>query len=218
MKKAKSFHRSLKNSRQFRYYSKANAETAIGDISHGCEIFCLTDGQFSLFDIISILLEKSGPADVIISTWTAAGADTKKAKLLLNNGNIRSIRWIVDRSFLSRQPDYCRILIEEFGDCIRSIRSHCKFVVITNDYWNLILRTSMNLNQNPRVEDFEISDDQEFADYFIKFTDNIFQSCDLDDNFKSLLNKVRLTGFDDQEFDGFDVSLDDLISPDTTLP
>jgi hypothetical protein len=175
----------------------ANARESIGSLSHGCEIFCLTDGQFSLFDILEVLLEKTGPADVIISTWTAAGADTKKAKAFLTDGNIRSIRWVVDRSFLSRQPEYCKILINEFGDCLRSIRTHCKFITVTNDDWAFVLRTSMNLNSNPRIEDFEISEDRDFAEYFIKFTDSIFENCALDDNFKSMANKGRIDGFDD---------------------
>lgn len=177
----------------------ANARESIGSLYPGCEIFCLTDGQFSLFDIIEVVLDTTGPADVIISTWTAAGADTKKAKAFVQTGNIRSIRWIVDRSFLSRQPEYCRVLIEEFGDCLRSIRSHCKFIAISNEEWAFAIRTSMNLNSNPRVEDFEISEDREFAQYFIDFADRIFTTCKLEENFQSILNQKRWTGFDDEE-------------------
>jgi hypothetical protein len=37
----------------------------------------------------------------------------------------------------------------------------------------------MNLNKNPRFENFEISDDEDFADYFEMVVDEIFDSPDV---------------------------------------
>ena len=33
----------------------------------------------------------------------------------------------------------------------------------------------MNLNENPRVEYFEVSDDKELADFFLEMVDTIFE-------------------------------------------
>lgn len=151
-----------------------SAAACIGELSKHCEIFGFTGGQFSLFDIVETVLAKTGPADVIISVWTAAGADTAKAKEFVMNGHIRKIRWLLDDSFLTRQPEYCKLLSDEFGDCIRSMKIHCKFVVVQNEQWDFVVRTSMNLNHNPRTENFEISEDHEFAEFFRTFVDTVF--------------------------------------------
>ena len=174
-----------RSKRVLKYYSVGNAKACIGPITKGCEIFVLTQGQFSLFDVVEYLLSVSGPADVCISTWTAAGADTQCAKDMLKNGNIKTIRWVVDRSFKSRQPAYCSILEREFGDCIRTTRTHAKFITIINDEWSFAVRTSMNMNSNPRIEDLEISEDIDLTKYLIKFVDECFENLPADRNFNS---------------------------------
>ena len=45
-----------------------NARDALSDFDRGMETYCLTFGQFSLMDAIEAVLEKTGPADVAIST------------------------------------------------------------------------------------------------------------------------------------------------------
>ena len=152
------------------------AAESIGPITPGCEIYGLTGGQFSLVDIIVHCLQATGPADVTVSTWTAANADLGFAYRLLADGNIRSIRFIVDFSFPRREPEYCAALRERFGDeAIRITKNHCKFVLIRNEKWNLSLRTSMNLNENRRLENFEISDDAELCEYLVSVVDQMFE-------------------------------------------
>jgi hypothetical protein len=149
---------------------------AVGPIERHCEIFGVTKGQFSLVDLLLHLLEGTGPADVVISTWTAAGADIEHAFKLLASGAIRSLRFIVDFSFPSRQPAYSAALRERFGDgAIRVCKNHCKFVLIRNERWNLTVRTSMNLNENRRLENFEISDDAALAGYLTAVVADLFE-------------------------------------------
>ncbi len=151
------------------------AREAIGEIAPGCEIFGLTKGDFSLISVIEHLLDQTGPAEIVISTWTAAAADIEIAKKFLVNDRINKIEFLVDQSFRTRQPEYCALLVRTFGPlAVRFSRSHCKFVVITNDRWNLVIRTSMNLNENRRIENFEISDDAGFAAFLLGLRDEIF--------------------------------------------
>ena len=110
---------------------KGRVRDVIGRIELGCEIFCLTKGDYSLIDIIEHVLNEIGRSDVVISTWTAAAADIKRAHDLLTDKSVASLRFLVDRSFPSRQPEYCVKLVQAFGkDAIRMTRSHCKFVLL----------------------------------------------------------------------------------------
>lgn len=147
-----------------RTINAATAADAVGQITPGCEIYGLSKGQFSLVELIDHVLDATGPADVTISTWTAAGADLAHTNDLLRSDRIRSARWLVDYSFPNRQPAYCAQLRQLFGDdAIRATANHAKFVLITNDNWNVVIRTSMNLNLNRRLENYELSDDPELA-------------------------------------------------------
>lgn len=151
------------------------AAEAIGELTPGCEIFGLSKGQFSLVDIMRHCLEASGPADVLVSTWTAANADLGFAYELLRSGSIRSMRFVVDFSFPTRQPEYAAALRERFGDdCVRVTKTHAKFVVVRNESWSLVIRSSMNLNENRRLESFEVSDCPAMADWLETVVNELF--------------------------------------------
>lgn len=168
-------HRSKSGGRSPKLVRTANARQAIGELEHGGRVYILTFGQFSLMDAILEVLRQTGPADVVIATWTAANADLRATAEAVKNSQIRSMRWIVDRSFVSRQPKYCATMRELFGDdCIRTARSHCKFVLIENDAWKVVIQTSMNLNHNARLENIEISDDPELFGFMEEVVEAIF--------------------------------------------
>ena len=152
-----------------------SAREAIGTLEQGQDVFILTYGQFSLIDALCAILKQTGPADVTLSTWTAAHAHLERSAELMGSAAIRSFRLIVDRSFESRQPEYAHHMRELFGaECIRAIRTHAKFMVISNECWNVAVRTSMNLNENPRLENIEISTDPVLADFFLAVADEVF--------------------------------------------
>jgi hypothetical protein len=161
--------------RSARLVKRGTAADAIGTLAHGQDVYILTYGQFSLIDALVHILDQTGPADVILSSWTAADAHLQEAAHMLEAASIRSLRMIVDRSFRTRQPGYYRRMQELFGaDCVREIRSHAKFMVISNDNWRVVVRTSMNLNENPRFENIEISEDPAFAAFMTAIADEIF--------------------------------------------
>ena len=172
---AQSTTRRTPNRRTPRISKVTNARDALAEFGRGMETYCLTFGQFSLMDAVEALLEKTGPADVAISTWTAGNADVSRSAEHMHNGKIRSLRFLVDASFGQRQPGYLAELVRLFGaDAIRTTRTHAKFVVITNDDWSVAVRTSMNLNENPRLESIEVSDDPVLAGFLLRVVSEIW--------------------------------------------
>lgn len=92
--------------RTIRVSKVANARESLAEFGRGREIYCLTFGQFSLMDAVEAVLDKTGPAHVAISTWTAGGADLTRSAEHLHDQRILSLRLIVDGSFGARQPGY----------------------------------------------------------------------------------------------------------------
>lgn len=161
--------------REIRTAKLGNAREAIGKIKPRCEIYVLTFGQFSLIEALEAILEQTGPAFVDLSTWTAAHADLDRSSELMQTLSIERLRFLVDTSFINRQPGYVRHMRGLFGDdCIRTLRSHAKFAAIYNDRYNIAVRTSMNLNTNPRLENLEISDDPALCGFLRSITDTVF--------------------------------------------
>ncbi len=143
----------------------ASAAKAIASLERdGCELVGLTRGQFSLTDLLTAVLDKTGPAALSISTWTAASASVQSMLDLLQTGQITRCRWLVDCTFVRRVPALVAQIRKEFGDdAIRVTRTHAKFATVTNDEWKVAIRSSMNLNSNPRLESYEIGHDPQLC-------------------------------------------------------
>lgn len=155
------------------------AEAVSGLERDGMELFGLTKGQFSLTDMIEAILEKTGPADLSISTWTAANGDVSRMLQLLSSGAIRSCRWMVDLTFMRRCPQLTAEIRAKFGtDAIRVTKTHAKFCTITNDDWQIALRSSMNLNQNPRIESFQVGHDPVLCQFLSEVLDDVWKRQD----------------------------------------
>jgi len=142
-----------------------SAAEAIADLERdGTELVGVTKGQFSLSDLLTAVLAKTGPAALSISTWTAASANVQSMLDLLQSGQITRCRWLVDATLIRRAPALVAEIRRSFGDdAIRVSRVHAKFATITNTDWQVAIRTSANINQNPRMESFELGHDPELC-------------------------------------------------------
>lgn len=143
----------------------------------GCELVGLTRGQFSLTDLLVAVLDKTGPAELGISTWTAASASVQTMLELLQAGQITGCRWLVDCTFVRRVPQLVAQIRRQFGDdAIRVTRTHAKFCTITNDRWQIAIRSSMNLNQNPRLESYELGHDPQLCAWLVGVMDDVWST------------------------------------------
>lgn len=143
----------------------------------GREVFGFNKGQFSVIDLVEAALHYTGPADLTIATWTAADADLRKLASQMENNRIRTVTWLIDYSFETRQPVFCQTMRNLFGDaCIRTTATHAKFALFQNEEWRLVLQTSMNLNQNKRLENFWLGDDADLFDAYAKLVADVFYS------------------------------------------
>lgn len=163
-----------------RIEDQRRAASAAAVVEHlerdGNELVGVTRGQWSLCDLIAAVVGKTGPADELsISTWTAAGTSVQAMLALLQSGQIRSCRWLVDTTFVRRVPALVAEIRRQFGaDAIRVTRTHAKFVTLRNDEWQVAIRSSMNLNQNPRMESYEIGHDPQLTDWLGSLMDDIW--------------------------------------------
>lgn len=154
----------------------ASAAAVVAQLKRdGNELVGLTRGQFSLTELIEAVLAKTGPAQLGISTWTAASASVESMLRLLQTGQVTGCRWLVDTTFVRRVPALVAEIRKQFGDdAIRVTRTHAKFVTVVNQEWQVAIRSSMNLNQNPRMESFELGHDPELCNWLVGVLDDVW--------------------------------------------
>lgn len=158
-----------------RALTAVSAAQAIGDIESGVDIFTISAGQFSLIDIITHCLAQIGPARLTLATWTLGSNETAYLHRLMQEGQIISIRLLLDSSYPSRQRAYYHAACHSFGiDAIRLTACHAKIAMLRNDRFDLVIHGSQNCNEARRLEQVHLIDDSALADYVQQHIDAYF--------------------------------------------
>jgi hypothetical protein len=140
-----------------------SAAECIGRLEAGAAIFGITRGQFSMIDIVRHVLEEAGPASISVWTWVIANYEVESVEALINSGGVLSARLVVDRSASvnrgEERGDPIGLWRQRFGnDSIRMCVNHAKIARVWNDRFRVLIRGSMNLNNNPRFEQFDLTE------------------------------------------------------------
>jgi len=160
-----------------RFLPHADARAAVFGLESGSRIIGLTKGQFSMLDLVVAILRITGPADVVISTWTTGMRDVETVRYMREIGKIEDFRFLTDRSLLARHPDYIEGMIDAFGsERIWCTRTHAKFAMIHSDEWSIVCRGSMNLNRNTRFEQFDIDTDPAIYAFYSEHVNDVCSS------------------------------------------
>lgn len=132
---------------------------------------------FSLAALIRAALDRTGPADVEIVTWSS---DEKNLRAIKDHPSARSVRIIVGAGFHSQEPERCRGAASAVNpENFRIAQTHAKVVTIRNATHAITLRGSMNLTANPRAENFDVENSAPVADLFAAFAADIFHKLPL---------------------------------------
>lgn len=163
-------------------FRRETAREFLGEIRPGMHVFGFSKGQFSLIDLIEELVGQvagAGEVELTMSTWTVAKADLGRLAELLSSNRIKRVRFIFDFSFQRRQPGLISVVRRRYGGgAIRVCKNHAKFLLVKAGAWRLVVRTSMNLNANPRLEDIDVADDPGLFGFLDEVTREIFEHFD----------------------------------------
>lgn len=141
------------------------AAECIGGIFPGKSIFAITRGQFSMIDAVLACLDQVGKAELSIWTWTIAEYEVQCFERLRIDDRITQGRLIIDHGARNKNAALIRQWKDSYGEeSVRYVVNHSKIATIKNDNYKLLLRGSMNLNFNPRFEQFDLTEGGEDFD------------------------------------------------------
>lgn len=140
--------------------SFGTASAAIGECHAGMRLFCVTRGQWSMLDAIWAVLDQVGASKVSLWTWTVAEYEVQVLSKMRQDARITGGRLIIDAGARTKNAGIIQEWQNSFGsDSVRYITNHAKIARIeTESGLKFLLRGSMNLNFNPRFEQFDISE------------------------------------------------------------
>jgi len=145
--------------------SFGSASECIGKIEKNMSLFAVTRGQFSMLDIINVVLKQLGPGAISTWTWAIADYEVECFESFMQNKLIHSGTLVIDRSAENRNAS----LIQKWRDCfgasgVRVCKNHAKIATVKTPTFSVLIRGSMNLNFNPRFEQFDITEGGEDFD------------------------------------------------------
>lgn len=140
--------------------SFSNAAETIGPLERGMALFAMTRGQWSMIDAILYVCDALGPgAQVSVWTWTIADYEVQAFQGLMWRKDLAGASLVVDMSADKRNRPLLNQWRAQFGDdAVRVCRSHAKIARVWAGEWRFLLRGSMNLNHNPRFEQFDLTE------------------------------------------------------------
>lgn len=124
----------------------------LGTIRQGADKHFYSNGAFNLVQLMLYVLHQTGPAHVFLSTYSIAEDSIATLRRYVDNGNILSIRFLIDNRVRSISPKPFAHLMAAFPDCYRCTSLHAKVALISNDRWHISIVGSQNATHNPKLE------------------------------------------------------------------
>jgi len=165
---ASSAHTNRRNTRAVESFG--NAAACIGPIEPGMSLFAITRGQWSMIDAILHVLDQVGRSRLTVWTWTIAEYEVQCIERLMIDERITGATLMIDQSICKKNRarsnaqelslGVVRQWKTAFGrESVRYVRNHAKIATIESESGLRVLcRGSMNLNFNPRFEQFDLTE------------------------------------------------------------
>jgi hypothetical protein len=138
------------------------AADCIGPVSKGMAVFAVTRGQISMIDVVSHLISQLNRPSISVWTWCIADYEVEAFEKLLRDDRLSGGRLIIDRSAEQRNVTLIDRWRDKFGpESVRVCMNHAKIATVWDADFRVLARGSMNLNFNPRFEQFDVSEGDE---------------------------------------------------------
>lgn len=157
---------------EFLSFTPGSILRTIGTLEPGIQKHYYSDGNFNLMRLVFHLLKQTGPADILMTTYSISQATLEAVIQRQNTGLIRSIRFIIDNRVKVMSPKPFQYMKENFN--FRCISLHAKVALIGNDNWNVTIVTSQNATDNPKLERGIIFTDPRIYDYDHQILEDAF--------------------------------------------
>lgn len=147
---------------------------SLGRVEHGSTKHFYSDGAFNLIQLVTYLLKQTGPAHVLLTSYSIAEDSVNVLHRKVESGEILGIRFIIDNRVKSMSPKPFDVLARSFPNCYRCRSIHAKVALVYNDEWKITVIGSQNATRNPKLERGIIHTDEDVFNFDLKILEYEF--------------------------------------------
>ena len=123
----------------------------IGEIRQNRTYHFLSEGKWSMYNLLGYLLKCSGKAKLGISTFTISEAAIRVLFNCIEGKLISEINCLFDHSVRKNRMDQLRFA-NSIINGIYLNNNHAKLLLIENESWKIVVNGSANMTSNFRIE------------------------------------------------------------------
>ena len=131
-----------------------------------------TSGAFNLIQLIFYILRQTGPAHLLLTTYSISMDSIAAIHRKVETGELLSVRFLIDNRVRSISPKPFDYLVTTFPDCYRCLALHAKVALLYNEDW----KGSQNATHNPKLERGIIHTGRDIFDFDFKMLNDEFDS------------------------------------------
>ncbi len=116
-----------------------------------CCIYWVSEGDWSMHELLLGILNITGPAKVHISSYAFSETASRVLAQLKEAGTIDKLYCVLDSRVDVRTAGSLQLLKAVCDKCVL-VDTHAKVTVIQNEIWNIVVIGSANYTENKRYE------------------------------------------------------------------
>lgn len=147
-------------------------------IELGKTVHYLSDGDWSMHDLVIELLKKYNPAELFITTYALREHSVRQILLAQQSGHIKSVCMILDYRAKVRTPEVFQLASLNFNK-IFLYGIHAKVTILKSPVGYITIIGSANWTSNPRVECGVITMDPRAAEFHISWINKISEHAEI---------------------------------------
>lgn len=149
---------------------------AMGVLVPGRDKHFYSSGAFNLIQLIFYILRQTGPAHLLLTTYSISMDSIAAIHWKVETGELLSVRFLIDNRVRSISPKPFDYLVTTFPDCYRCLALHAKVALLYNEDWKITVVGSQNATHNPKLERGIIHTGRDIFDFDFKMLNDEFDS------------------------------------------
>lgn len=147
-------------------------------LQEGKQVHYVSDGDFSMHDIVMELLKEYKPAELWITTYALREFPVRQLILAQERKDLLCVKMLIDYRAKMRTPEVFQLAQMNVNQ-IYLTSIHAKVTVIRSSVGTVTVVTSANWTQNPRIECGVISLEKEVAEFHINWIEKVMDNAEI---------------------------------------
>lgn len=135
----------------------------LADLSPSRSVHFWNQTNIDLHQVLEAVLQKTGPAEILLCSWSISVPAMKVISRLISSGLIRSVLAVVDFRTRKDHPEAFAMAKELFAG-VKILPCHAKCIVVLGENFSASITGSANLTNNPKQERLMVSTHDQVVD------------------------------------------------------